>query len=556
LEVVDREPLMLGGRKQQAVLAVLLLHRGEVVAAERLIEAIWAGRAPATAGKTLQVYVSNLRKALGDGVLVTQGRGYMLVVEPDRLDSDRFEKLAANGREALEGGDPTKARAWLEAALELWRGPALADFSYENFAQSEIARLDEVRMAALEYRIEADLRLGEHAALIPELEALVHEHPLRERLYEHLMLALYRSGRQVDALERYQRARRKLIDEFGIEPGPRLQEIQRAVLTHDSALEEPGRSVGRPRSGGDERQRTPGDEPQRTPEDERLRAGIDAVLASLRAALVRLRALRSRLGGRARTLFPRGGQRARLPEGLPPAAVKWLAVGTGAVLVLVVVLLATGGGHSGARGGTSAARVDWARISSPAPGGIYTRGELAATKFICGQNSGGPAMSSCNDSTGTDTVSGGSGHLDTSRAGAHRYTVAVTAKNGATRTVSITYTVVPPLSVSIEAARAIVLHGRTSIPLACSGGGSGSGCSGKLSLARSVRHGATFEMSAVASGSFSIPAGASASVPLALLDAGQQALRRDARHQLRVMATTTLSNGERAQRAITLRRHR
>jgi DNA-binding SARP family transcriptional activator len=239
-EVVDHQPLALGGHKQKAVLAALLLHRGEVVTADRVIEALWGERAPATAGKTVQVYVSNLRKALGDGQLVTQGGGYVLAVGPDQVDADRFAKLAGNGREALERGHPQQARALLGSALALWRGPALADFSYESFAEPEIARLEEARLGTLEDRIEADLQLGQHAALVPELEALVHEHPLRERLYELLMVALYRSGRQVDALDRYQRARTKLIDEFGVEPGPRLQETQRAVLSQDATLDLPG----------------------------------------------------------------------------------------------------------------------------------------------------------------------------------------------------------------------------------------------------------------------------------------------------------------------------
>jgi DNA-binding SARP family transcriptional activator len=243
-EVVDNQALSLGGRKQKAVLAALLLHHGEVVPPDRLIEALWGERAPATASKTVQVYVSNLRKALGNGHLITQGGGYVLAVDPDQIDAGRFGKLAAHGREALDQGDPREAKAMLEGALAMWRGPALADFAYESFAEPEIARLEEARMAALEDRIDADLQLGQHAALVPELEALVHEHPLRERLYELLMVALYRSGRQVDALDRYQRARAKLIDEFGIEPGPGLQEIQRAVLSQDAALDLPGSATG------------------------------------------------------------------------------------------------------------------------------------------------------------------------------------------------------------------------------------------------------------------------------------------------------------------------
>jgi DNA-binding SARP family transcriptional activator len=558
LEVVDREPLSLGGRKQQAVLAVLLLHRGEVVAADRLIEAIWAGRPPATAGKTLQVYVSNLRKALGGGLLVTQGRGYMLAVEPHQVDSDRFEKLAANGREALDRGDSTKARTWLVAGLRLWRGPALADFSYESFAQSEIARLDEVRTAALEYRIEADLRLGHHASLVPELEALVHEYPLRERLYEHLMLALYRSGRQVDALERYQRARRKLIDEFGVEPGPRLQEIQRAVLTHDPALDLPGRSP-RPELPQREEQGGAG-------AGQRVAWGITVVVSFLKARASSFRALATRLPGLVSRLLtrPRHALRhashLRLPPPVPRrfAAGRWLALGAGTMLILVVVvvLLATGGGHSGARAGTQAAVADWARISSPTAGGVYVRGERVATTFSCGGPAGGPRLTACIDSTGNDTAAGGSGQLDTSSIGLHRYWVAVSVKGGAKRTTSITYTVAQPVSASIETPLLTVFHGRTSLPLACSGGVPGLTCRGSLALKIARRKGATFQFQTVASSGYSVPAGATRSIPLSLLAAGQRALGRDRDHELQALATTTLSDGRTAERAIMLKRRR
>jgi DNA-binding SARP family transcriptional activator len=554
LEVIDRDPLSLGGRKQQAVLVVLLLHRGEVVAADRLIEAIWAGRAPATAGKTLQVYVSNLRKALGDGPLVTQGRGYMLSVEPHQVDSDRFEELAAKGREALERGDANKARMWLLAALELWRGPALADFSYENFAQSEIARLEEVRMAALEYRIEADLRLGHHGSLVPELEALVHEHPLRERLYEHLMLALYRSGRQVDALERYQRARRKLIDEFGVEPGPRLQEVQRAVLTHDAALDLPGRppGPGRPRS----------EEPEPARPGRWLASAIAVAVSFLKALASRLRALASTLPARVSRLIARARHalrhalQTRVRRETPRrfGAGGWIAVGASAVLILVVVLLATGGGHSRARAGTHGTLAGWARISSPTPGGVYGLGERVATTFSCGEPSDSPRLTACDDSTGTDTVTGGSGQLDTSRLGLHRYWVAVRAKGGTTTTASITYTVAQPARASIESPLLSVFHGRTAIPLHCSGGGPGLTCRGSLALKIARRRGATFQFQTVASSAYSVPAGARRSIPLSLIAAAQLALGRDRNHELRVLATTTGSDGQTAERAITLRR--
>lgn len=183
LEVADcGRRVVVGAPKVRALLAVLLLHRGEVVSTDRLIDALWGERASETAAKTVQVYVSNLRKALGDGVLVTRGRGYMLQAEPRQVDVDRSETLVAQGRGALERGDALTAATLLREALAVWRGPALADFGYESFAQAEIARLEEVHVATLEDRIDADLAAGEHAWLVSELEGLVREHPSRERL--------------------------------------------------------------------------------------------------------------------------------------------------------------------------------------------------------------------------------------------------------------------------------------------------------------------------------------------------------------------------------------
>ena len=246
LEVVeDGRPVVVAAPKVRALLAVLLLHRGEVVSTDRLIDALWGERASPTAAKTVQVYVSNLRKALGDGLVVTEGHGYVLRAEPGQLDVDRFEALVAQGRGALEQGDALTAAAVLREALGVWRGPALADFAYEPFAQSEIARLEEGRLAALEDRIDADLALGEDARLVGELESLVREHPVRERLRGQLMLALYRSGRQADALQAYRDARRQLLDELGLEPGRALQELEQAILLHDPALDAPGRPAAR-----------------------------------------------------------------------------------------------------------------------------------------------------------------------------------------------------------------------------------------------------------------------------------------------------------------------
>ena len=246
LEVVeDGRPVVVAAPKVRALLAVLLLHRGEVVSTDRLIDALWGERASPTAAKTVQVYVSNLRKALGDGLLVTEGRGYLLQTEPGQVDVDRFEALVAQGRPALDQGDALTAAALLREALGVWRGPALADFAYEPFAQAEIARLDEARLGALEDRIDADLAVGEHARVVGELEALVREHPVRERLRGQLMLALYRSGRQADALQAYRDARRQLLDELGLEPGRALQELEQAILLHDPALDAPGRPAAR-----------------------------------------------------------------------------------------------------------------------------------------------------------------------------------------------------------------------------------------------------------------------------------------------------------------------
>ena len=241
-QVLDGDRLLaLGGHQQRVVLAVLLLRRGEVVSRDRLIDELWGERAPASAVKTVQTYVSNLRKALGNGLLLTRGQGYVLQVVPGQVDADRVEALVREGRDALETGDSRRASERLREALALWRDPALVDFAYEPFAQAEIARLQEERVAALEDRIDADLALGRHTVLVGELEALVREHPLRERLQAQLMLALYRSGRQTEALERYRQARGALADELGIEPGRELQDLEQAILTQDPELGSPRR---------------------------------------------------------------------------------------------------------------------------------------------------------------------------------------------------------------------------------------------------------------------------------------------------------------------------
>jgi DNA-binding SARP family transcriptional activator len=227
LEVLeDDRPIPLGGTRQRALLAILLTRANEVVSRDRLIDELWGEALPRTALNTLQYYVSQLRKLLGSDRIVTRPPGYAIRVEPEELDLARFERLLE------EGGDER-----VREALALWRGPALADFAYDEFAQPEAARLEELRLTAIELRIDADLALGRHAELVGELENLISQHPLRERLRGQLMLALYRSGRQAEALDAYRSMRRALVEELGIEPSPTLQELEQAMLRQDRALD-------------------------------------------------------------------------------------------------------------------------------------------------------------------------------------------------------------------------------------------------------------------------------------------------------------------------------
>jgi DNA-binding SARP family transcriptional activator len=234
LEVLEHDRVLtVGGGKQRALLAVLLLHANEVVSTDRLLDDLWGASPPATAAKSIQLYVSRLRKVLGDGRLMTRPPGYVLRVDRAELDVARFERLVGEARAA----DPERAAAKLREALDLWRGAPLADLAYEPFARAEIARLEELRLEALEARVQAELAAGRHAGLVGELEALVAEHPLRERLWGHLMLALYRSSRQAEALEAYRGARRVLADELGLEPSAELRRLEQAILQHDPSLE-------------------------------------------------------------------------------------------------------------------------------------------------------------------------------------------------------------------------------------------------------------------------------------------------------------------------------
>ena len=237
LEVRDgEESLPLAGAKQRALLALLLLHANRVLSRDRLIDELWGDQPPATAVTSLQVYVSRLRKLLPAETLLTRPPGYVLEVKPEELDLRHFERLLAEGRTALADGDAARASRLLREALDLWRGPALAEFAYEPFAQAEIGRLEDLRLAAVEERTEADLTLGRHADLIGELEALIAENPHRERPRRQLMLALYRAGRQADALDLYRETRRLLSDELGLDPSPDLQALEKAILNHEPTL--------------------------------------------------------------------------------------------------------------------------------------------------------------------------------------------------------------------------------------------------------------------------------------------------------------------------------
>jgi DNA-binding SARP family transcriptional activator len=224
--------LELRGSKRRAVLAVLLLHANEVVRADRLIDEVWGDAPPANAAAALQNHVSRLRKGLGAEVVVTKPWGYVLRVDPEAIDLHRFKCLVGAAKPLAA----EQRRAMLAEALALWRGPAFADLAHEPALSVEIARLEELRLAALEQRLDADLELGRDEELISELETLVAEHPLRERLRGQLILALYRSGRQAEALETYRETRRVLVEELGIEPNPELRELERAILRQDPGL--------------------------------------------------------------------------------------------------------------------------------------------------------------------------------------------------------------------------------------------------------------------------------------------------------------------------------
>ena len=233
----DGRTVDLGAYRQRSLLAVLLLCANEVVSRDRLIGEVWGEEAPVSARNMVQVYVSRLRKALGRGLLLTQPPGYVLRVGEAQLDSIRFSALVTRAHGAMADGEPGAARDLLVEAIALWRGPPLADFTYESFAQREVGRLEELRLEAIELRIDADLAVGRHARLVGELEHLITLHPFRERLRGQLMLALYQSGRQAEALEAYRAARSTLVEELGIEPSVALQRLEQAILAQDRELQ-------------------------------------------------------------------------------------------------------------------------------------------------------------------------------------------------------------------------------------------------------------------------------------------------------------------------------
>ena len=237
LEVLsDHEPVRIAAGKQRALLAILLLNANRTVSREHLIDALWSENVPDSAQKMVQIHVSQLRKALPVPRLHTRAPGYLLEVGEDELDLSRFERSVAGARQALSRNDPRKASELLAGALALWRGPALAEFA-EPFAKHESARLEELRLAAVELRIEAELALGHQDDMVGELGTLTAQHPLRERLRSQHMLALYRSGRHAEALASYQAFRRTLAEELGIEPSASLRELERLMLKQDPSLE-------------------------------------------------------------------------------------------------------------------------------------------------------------------------------------------------------------------------------------------------------------------------------------------------------------------------------
>src|SRR6516225_4890100 len=288
-------PVRVGGPRQRALLALLLCHANRVVSRDQLIDELLSDQPDGSAEPMLRVQISRLRKVLADGDaaprLIARPPGYSLRVEDGELDLQVFEQRVTDGRRALEQGDPGRAAVLLREAESLWHGRPLADLEFEPFARLEVQRLAACRLAAVEDRIEADLALGRHGALCPELEQLVAEHPLRERLRGQLMLALYRSGRQAEALETYRAGRSLLAEELAVEPGPQLSQLQLAVLGHDTALDLPrpaaAHSPGPPPAGPADGAAA-GSGPEATPRPPRRRARWAALAVGAGTALTAL----------------------------------------------------------------------------------------------------------------------------------------------------------------------------------------------------------------------------------------------------------------------------
>ena len=266
--IADGAAAELGPPKQRALLAILLMHVGEIVPTDRLIDLLWGERPPRTAGHSIQIYVSDLRKTLeplaGDRVIVTRQPGYQLLAERESIDAHRFERLVEEGTRTLESGDRDRGASLLRQALGLWRGPALSDFAYEEFAQPYIHRLHDLHLDAIEELAAVELEAGRTTDVVPLIDAAIRDDPLRERSRELQMLALYRSGRHAEALRSYQKLRELLDDELGLEPSPPLKRLQERILLHDRSLAldagEPSTSVGagtRTRACGLSQRRTP-----------------------------------------------------------------------------------------------------------------------------------------------------------------------------------------------------------------------------------------------------------------------------------------------------------
>jgi basic membrane lipoprotein Med (substrate-binding protein (PBP1-ABC) superfamily)/DNA-binding SARP family transcriptional activator len=324
----DGEPVALGPPKQRAILAILLLHAGEIVPIDRLIDLAWGERPPRTATHSVQIYVSELRKALdhngGGPVIETRPPGYVLEADPETIDVRRFERLLAQGSRELEAGDPAAAEAAIREALGLWRGPPLSDFAYDEFAQDDIHRLEGLRVDALEASAAAEIALGREQAALPSIEAAIAEDPLRERSRELQLMALYRAGRQPEALRAYQQFRALLADELGVEPSPSLQLLQERVLLRDPGL------APSPIPGA-----TPAPAPTRNPykglrpfgeEDAGDFFGRETLVAGLAEALAAGRRLIALVGpsGSGKSSVVNAGLLPALESGAPKDSGRWL----------------------------------------------------------------------------------------------------------------------------------------------------------------------------------------------------------------------------------------